>query len=61
MENEIRNISSNRIIGELISREKYSFVEGKLIASIVDDVMGILKEEGAEGESVSSSKKRKRI
>ncbi len=59
MENEIRNISSNRIIGELISREKYSFVEGKLIASIVDDVMTMLNEGMADGAAVTLPKKGK--
>ena len=37
-------LSGNRIIGDLIAREKYSFIDGKLIASIVDDVMAIVKE-----------------
>jgi hypothetical protein len=40
----VKHLSGNRIIGDLISREKYSFVDGKLIASIVDDVMAIVKE-----------------
>ena len=32
------------IIGELISKEKYTFVDGKVIASIVKDTVDILKE-----------------
>ena len=42
--NLLEHLSGNRIIGDLITREKYSFVDGKLIASIVDDVMAIVKE-----------------
>lgn len=42
---DITNISVNRIIGELIEREKYFFVEGCLIASIVDDTVAIVKRE----------------
>ena len=40
--NNEKRISKNRIIGELITREKYKFVDGKLIASIVDDVVDIV-------------------
>ena len=44
----VKHLSCNRIIGDLIAREKYSFVDGKLIASIVDDVMAIVKEAAAK-------------
>ena len=46
----VKYLSDNRIIGDLIAREKYSFVDGKLIASIVDDVMAIVKEAAAKQE-----------
>ena len=32
-------LTVNAIIGELITREKYYFVDGKLIASIVKDTI----------------------
>ena len=52
----VKHLSGNRIIGDLIAREKYSFVDGKLIASIVDDVMAIVKEAAAgQGESPVTS------
>ena len=58
----VKHLSGNRIIGDLIAREKYSFVDGKLIASIVDDVMAIVKEAAAtQGESpVKSHNNRRR-
>jgi hypothetical protein len=37
--------SNNSIIGELISRDKYKFVDGKIIASVVEDVMSIVNGE----------------
>ena len=59
MVNLVKHLSGNRIIGDLIAREKYSFVDGKLIASIVDDVMAIVKEAAAEqGESPVTSHNR---
>lgn len=38
-----QKIAADSIVGDLISREKYSFVDGKLIASIVRDVVDILR------------------
>ena len=35
---------AQQIIGELITREKYTFIEGKLIASIVKDAMSVQEE-----------------
>lgn len=32
---------AQQIIGELITKEKYSFIEGRLIASIVNDALSI--------------------
>jgi hypothetical protein len=40
----VKHLSTNRIIGDLISREKYKYVDGRLIASIVDDVMSIVQD-----------------
>ena len=57
----VKHLSGNRIIGDLIAREKYSFVDGKLIASIVDDVMAIVKEAAGQGGSpVKSHNNRRR-
>ena len=58
----VKHLSGNRIIGDLIAREKYSFVDGKLIASIVDDVIAIIKEAAAKQEKppVASHNKHKR-
>lgn len=39
----VKHLSANRIIGDLIGREKYRFVDGKIIASVVDDVIEIVK------------------
>lgn len=44
MVDDMNQFSGNRIIGDLIAREKYSFIDGKLIASIVDDVMAIIND-----------------
>jgi len=37
------DISANSITGELIACEKYQFVDGRLIAAIVNDVIDIIK------------------
>ena len=39
-------ISANHIIGDLIAREKYKFVDGRLIASIVDDAIDMVRDAG---------------
>jgi hypothetical protein len=33
----------NKIIGELITKEKYKFIDGKLIAEIVRDAVDLIK------------------
>ena len=38
----IKYISTNGIIGDLIAREKYKFVDNVLIANIVEDVIEIV-------------------
>jgi hypothetical protein len=50
MGNILKHLSANQIVGELIGREKYSFVEGKLIASIVEDVLEIVMDAAAAHE-----------
>ena len=42
----IKHLSPNRIVGELITKEKYKFIEGRLIAEIVNDVIDMLTAEG---------------
>ena len=37
-------ISTNRIVGELITKEKYKFIDGKLISEIVRDVIDTVNE-----------------
>ena len=57
----VKHLSGNRIIGDLIAREKYSFVDGKLIASIVDDVIAIIKEAAAKQEKPPVASRNRRI
>jgi hypothetical protein len=37
-------ISANRIVGELIQKEKYKFIDGKLIAEIVKDTIDTIND-----------------
>ena len=37
------NILVNSIVGELIACEKYQFIDGRLVAAIVNDVVDIIK------------------
>lgn len=39
-----QHISANRIVGELLTREKYKFVDGRLIAEIVNNVVDMIRD-----------------
>ena len=43
MKDLTKHLSQDRIIGDLVSREKYQFANHSLIAEVVRDVMKIVK------------------
>ncbi len=43
--NYIKMLSANRIVGELIIKEKYKFADKTLISEVVNDVIDMLKNE----------------